>query len=71
MEDRIHQLLDRWLAEAPRQPFMHLPGGRSLSFADLGALTDAAEAELRQLGVRAGDRVLVDGAAGEVWLLSR
>lgn len=59
MEDRIHQLLDRWLAEAPRQPFMHLPGGRSLSFADLGALTDAAEAELRQLGVRAGDRVLV------------
>ncbi|RKJ99229.1 class I adenylate-forming enzyme family protein [Alicycliphilus denitrificans] len=59
MAQRIHQLLDRWLAEAPGQPFIHLPDGRSLSFADLGALTDAAEAELRALGVRAGDRVLV------------
>jgi len=59
MGERIHQLLDRWLADAPGQPFMHLPDGRRLSFADLGALTDAAEAELRSLGVRAGDRVLV------------
>ena len=59
MAQRIHQLLDRWLAEAPGQPFIHLPDGCSLSFADLGALTDAAEAELRALGVRAGDRVLV------------
>ena len=59
MAARIHQLLDRWLAQAPDRPFIHLPDGRSLSFADLGALTDAAEAELRQLGVRAGDRVLV------------
>lgn len=59
MPPRIHQLLDRWLAEAPQQPFIHLPGGRSLRFADLGALTAAAEAELRQQGVRAGDRVLV------------
>jgi len=59
MAERIHELLDRWLAEAPQQPFIHLPDGRSLSFADLGALTDAAEAELRKLGVRPGDRVLV------------
>ncbi|MBS0391733.1 MAG: acyl--CoA ligase [Proteobacteria bacterium] len=59
MAERIHELLDRWLAEAPQQPFIHLPDGRSLRFADLGALTDAAEAELRRLGVRAGDRVLV------------
>lgn len=59
MEARIHQLLDRWLAETPGRPFMHLPDGRSLRFADLGALTDAAGAELRHLGVRAGDRVLV------------
>ncbi len=59
MAERIHQLLDRWLAEAPGRPFIHLPDGRSLSFADLGALADAAEAELRRLGVRAGDRVLV------------
>ena len=59
MTERIHQLLDRWLTEAPQQPFIHLPDGRSLSFADLGALTDTAEAELRALQVRPGDRVLV------------
>lgn len=58
-QQRIHHLLDRWLAEAPQQTFVHLPDGRSLTFADLGALTDTAEAELRQLAVRAGDRVLV------------
>ncbi|WP_034386591.1 class I adenylate-forming enzyme family protein [Comamonas composti] len=56
---RIHHLLDRWLDEAPQRPFIHLADGRSLSFADLGALTDKAEAELRALDVRAGDRVLV------------
>ncbi len=59
MTDRIHHLLDRWRAEAPQQPFIHLPGGRSLSFAGLGMLTDTAEAELRALQVRPGDRVLV------------
>lgn len=59
MAERIHHLLDRWLAEAPARPFIHLPDGRSLSFADLGALTDTAEAELRALDVRPGDRVLV------------
>ena len=59
MTERIHQLLDRWLTEAPQQPFIHLPDGRSLSFADLGALTDTAETELRALQVRPGDRVLV------------
>lgn len=55
----IHNLLDRWLAETPERPFIHLPGGACLSFAELGRLTDRAEAELRELGVRAGDRVLV------------
>ena len=59
MTERIHHLLDRWLAEAPQRPFIHLPDGRNLSFADLGALTDTAEAELRALQVRPGDRVLV------------
>jgi len=59
MAERIHHLLDRWLAEAPQQPFIHLPDGRSLRFADLGALTDTSEAELRTLNVRPGDRVLV------------
>ncbi len=59
MPTRLHHALDRWLAEAPQRPFIHLPDGRSLSFADLGAMTDAAEAELRALDVRPGDRVLV------------
>ena len=59
MTERIHHLLDRWLAEAPQRPFIHLPDGHTLSFADLGALTDTAEAELRALDVRPGDRVLV------------
>lgn len=59
MTTRIHQLLDHWLTEAPDQPFIHLPDGRSLSFADLGALTAVAEAELRALEVRPGDRVMV------------
>ena len=30
MAERIHQLLDRWLLEAPSQPFIHLPDGRSI-----------------------------------------
>jgi len=59
MAEHIHHLLDRWRTEAPGRPFIHLPDGRSLSFAQLGALTDTAEAELRALGVRPGDRVLV------------
>ena len=59
MTTRIHQLLDHWLAEAPDQPFIHLPDRRSLTFAELGRLTDTAEAELLELGVRPGDRVMV------------
>lgn len=59
MATRIHHLLDHWLAQAPDRPFIHLPAGRSLSFADVGALADTAEAELRRLDVRPGDRVLV------------
>lgn len=60
MAQRIHQLLQRWLQESPDRPFIHLQHGQpSLTFADLGALTDAAEAELRALAVRPGDRVLV------------
>lgn len=59
MTTRIHQLLDHWLAQAPGQPFIHLPDGRTLDFAALGALTATAEAELRTLDVRPGDRVMV------------
>ncbi|MFG5776610.1 class I adenylate-forming enzyme family protein [Comamonas sp. J-3] len=58
MVERIHQLLDRWLQEAPERPFIYLPD-RTLSYADLGRLVDALEAELRSLQVRSGDRVLV------------
>jgi len=58
MVDRIHELLNRWLQEAPDRPFIHLPD-RVLSYADLGRLVDALEAELRSQQVRPGDRVLV------------
>ena len=58
MATRIHELLDRWLAEAPQRAFIHLPD-RTLSYADLGALADALERELKSSGVRPGDRVLV------------
>ncbi|KWB11966.1 o-succinylbenzoate--CoA ligase [Burkholderia cepacia] len=58
MTARIHELLDRWLSEAPARPFIHLRD-RSLSYADVGALADALERELRDDGVRSGDRVLV------------
>lgn len=59
MTTRIHHLLDHWLTQAPDQPFIHLPDGRSLTFADLDALTRVAEAELRAQRVRPGDRVMV------------
>ncbi|MBN3801301.1 AMP-binding protein, partial [Burkholderia sp. Ac-20392] len=58
MAERIHELLDRWLTDAPERPFIHL-GDRTLSYADVGALADALARELRDDGVRAGDRVLV------------
>ena len=61
MSERIHHLLDRWLAEAPQRAFIYLPGEPSqpgISFAELGQLTDLVEAELRALDVRPGDRVL-------------
>lgn len=59
MSTHIHQLLDHWLSVSPEQPFIHLPDGRSVSFAELGALTEQAHGELRALDVRPGDRVLV------------
>lgn len=62
MGERIHHLLDRWVAETPQRTFISLPGEPSqpgVSFAALGRLTDVVEAELRALDVRPGDRVLV------------
>jgi malonyl-CoA/methylmalonyl-CoA synthetase len=55
---RIHHLFDAWLARAPQQVFIHLPDSQ-WTFARLGAVVDAAEAELREQGVGSGDRVLI------------
>ncbi|MBY4899181.1 class I adenylate-forming enzyme family protein [Cupriavidus sp. AU9028] len=59
MPTRIHQLLDHWLSESPDHPFIHLPDGSRVTFAELGALTDRAHSELLALDVRPGDRVMV------------
>ena len=55
---RIHQPFDAWLARNPDGIFIH-EHERELSYAGLGALVDTAERELRDDGVRPGDRVLV------------
>lgn len=55
---RIHQLFDERVAQAPEHPFLYLTEG----VVTLGALArqvDQLEAELREDGVRPGDRVLV------------
>ncbi len=59
MSDRIHHLLAHWLEAAPGQPFIHPLDGPALTFRDIGDLTDVLERELRELGVRRDDRVLV------------
>ena len=56
--NRIHQLFDLRCAQAPQQVFMHTVQG-PITFADLGAMVDALEAELRAQGVLEGDRVLI------------
>jgi malonyl-CoA/methylmalonyl-CoA synthetase len=59
---RIHDLFDAWLARSPDRVLLHLPGTgsgpSSLTYGQVGALSDALEAELRADGVRPGDRVL-------------
>ena len=55
---RIHQCFDERVAQAPEQPFLFLPDGQ-MTLAQLSALVDSLEAELRSEGVRPGDRVLV------------
>lgn len=55
---RIHQLFDLRRAQAPQQVFMHTLQG-PITFATLGAMVDALEAELRAQGVQEGDRVLI------------
>lgn len=59
---RIHHLFDGWLRRSPDRVFLHLRGAdgapASMTYAEVGALVDALEAELRADGVRPGDRVL-------------
>ena len=55
---RIHEAFDAWVARDPARTFLHLPD-RDVDFATLGRLADMLERELRDDGVRPGDRVLV------------
>ena len=55
---RIHTLFDDWLAREPQRVFIHEPQG-DWTFAQLGEWAAAAEAEMREAGVRTGDRVLI------------
>ncbi|HSV34892.1 MAG TPA: class I adenylate-forming enzyme family protein [Ramlibacter sp.] len=58
----IHALFDGWLQRNPQRVFLNLrgPGGEpvSMTYAQVGELVDALQAELRVDGVRPGDRVL-------------
>jgi acyl-CoA synthetase (AMP-forming)/AMP-acid ligase II len=58
MSARIHTLFDAWLAREPGRIFIHEKNA-NWTFGGLGFLVDAAERELRELGVRTGDRVLI------------
>ena len=55
---RIHQLFDARVAQAPDHPFLYLTDG-VLTLGQVAAQVNSLEAELREAGVRVGDRVLV------------
>jgi long-chain acyl-CoA synthetase len=55
---RIHQLFDERAAQAPDHPFLFMPD-RVMTLGQLAVQVNALEAELREAGVRLGDRVLV------------
>ena len=55
---RLHEPFDATRAQRPAAVFIREPG-RTLTYAELGALVDMLAAELRDDGVRAGDRVLI------------
>jgi len=57
---RISAIVRARAANAPHSPALH-QHGRSWSYGDLARAIDAHAALLRQLGVRAGDRVMVVG----------
>ncbi|OYU29851.1 MAG: o-succinylbenzoate--CoA ligase [Comamonadaceae bacterium PBBC2] len=55
---RIHHLFDERVAQAPDHPFLFLRDG-VMTLGQLALQVNALEAELREAGVRLGDRVLV------------
>jgi acyl-CoA synthetase (AMP-forming)/AMP-acid ligase II len=57
---RISAIVRAQAARTPHSPALH-QAGRSCSYAELAMQVDAHAALLRQLGVRAGDRVMVIG----------
>lgn len=67
---RIHELLESWAQRAPEAPFLIEPQ-RTTAMAQLQALALQGADELRALGVRPGDRVLVvaENCVGHVALI--
>ena len=61
---RIHQLFDARAAQAPDHPFLFLTDG-VITLGQLASQVDALETELRETGVRLGDRVYLS-IAGRV-----
>ena len=60
MPNRLHELMEPWVASHPAAPALR-DEFAALSYGELHAETIAAEARLSNLGVRAGDRVMVVG----------
>jgi acyl-CoA synthetase (AMP-forming)/AMP-acid ligase II len=58
MSARIHTLFDAWLAREPGRVVIH-EREANWTFGGLGCLVDLAEREMRDQGVRPGDRVLI------------
>jgi len=55
---RLHELLEPWLAKDPDRAFLHLLDG-TVTYAQIEAMTQAVAKELKELGVRPGDRVVI------------
>lgn len=55
---RLHEAFDAWVAKDPARHFLHL-SDRDVSCGEIGRLADALERELRDGGVRPGDRVMI------------
>ena len=57
MTDNLSHLLAARASQAPRAPFVALPGGEVVTYADLAAAAAQAGHALTQLGVKPGDRI--------------